>query len=132
MAGDQDPCFYSREGCREPATVTIFCHVEGRDTKLCHRHIVEWRNQSNGDEMLSKHCPRCAPSYIARRESQAYSPRIAIADEPISGPLADAISEAMHAEGILVPVRQRVLRRLAANTDAYVAAIMSRNSMDRV
>jgi hypothetical protein len=51
-----------------------------------------------------------------------------VADEPITGPLAEAIDRAMHAEGVLAPTRERILRRLAADTDAYVAAVMSRAS----
>jgi hypothetical protein len=129
---EQDPsdiCFYrTSEHCRIQAMVHVFCQVEGRDTHFCRDHWQAWSLSVRGDDVLAKHCPRCAPAYLARRESQATSVDVTVADEPIVGPLADAIERAMHAEGILEPVRMRVLRRLAADTDAYVAAVMSRQN----
>lgn len=127
----EDPaaiCFHYNNGCRFPAEVHMFCKVEGRDTHFCSRHWREWQRSIAGDEPLSQHCPRCAPAFIARREAQASAPNIKVADEPITGPLAEAIDRAMHAEGVLAPTRERILRRLAADTDAYVAAVMSRAS----
>lgn len=122
-------CYYRNSlGCREVAVVHVFCKVEGRDTHFCRGHWATWQETTQGDELLAQHCPRCAPAYLARREAQAQTPNVTIADEPITGPLATAIEQAMHAEGILAPTRQRVLRRLAANTDSYVAAVMSRQN----
>jgi len=122
-------CFYRNSArCRDIAVVHVFCYVEGRDTHFCRSHWNEWSQTVRGDELLAKHCPRCAPAYLARREAQAHSNNTVIADEPITGPLAEAIDRAMHAEGILEPVRQRIMRRLAADTDSYVAAVMARQS----
>jgi len=122
-------CYYrNSDGCKSPAVVHVFCKVEGRDTHFCQGHWSLWSRTVSGDELLAQHCPRCAPAYLARREAQAASTAISVADEPITGPLAEAIARAMHAEGILEPVRLRVLRRLAADTDAYVAAVMSRSA----
>lgn len=122
-------CFYRNStGCKKAAVVHVFCKVEGRDTHFCQDDWQTWSRSVAGDELLAQHCPRCAPAYIARREAQATSAAITVADEPITGPLADAIEQAMHAAGILKPQRDEVLRRLAANTDAYVAAVMSRQS----
>jgi hypothetical protein len=121
-------CIYARdEGCRVTAEVHVFCSVEGRDTHFCTVHWGRWSRQVAGDEALSKHCPRCAGAFIARREAEANNPAITIASEPIRGPLADAIDKAMHAEGVLGPTRRAVLLRLAADTDAYVAAVMARS-----
>lgn len=81
-----------------------------------------------GDDALAMHCPRCAPAFIARRESEVSDPLVNVASEPITGPLAEAIDKAMHAEGVLGPTRLAILKRLAADSDAYVAAVMSRSA----
>jgi hypothetical protein len=121
-------CIYSKtEDCRVTAEVHVFCSVEGRDTHFCTVHWGRWSRQVSGDEALSKHCPRCATPFLARREAEARNPNISIASEPIRGPLADAIDKAMHAEGVLAPTRRAILLRLAADTDAYVAAVMARS-----
>lgn len=122
-------CFYRTNGnCHREATTHVFCKVEGRDTHFCAIHWQEWSMTVRGDDALAQHCPRCAPAFIARRENAANNPLISMASEPITGPLAEAIDRAMHAEGILAPTRERVLRRLAADSDAYVAAVMSRSA----
>lgn len=115
-------------GCSRDATIHVFCKVEGRDTHFCQICWSDWSRGASGDEKLALHCPRCAPAYMARRAATAASAAITVADEPITGPLADAIDGAMHAAGILKPTRDEVLRRLAANTDAYVASVMSRQA----
>lgn len=115
-------------GCRREAAVHVFCKVEGRDTHYCQICWSEWARTVAGDEKLALHCPRCAAAYMARRAAQAAHAAISVADEPITGPLAEAIDQAMHAAGILKPTRDEVLRRLAANTDAYVASVMSRQA----
>lgn len=115
-------------GCKRDATVHVFCKVEGRDTHYCQVCWSEWARSVTGDEKLALHCPRCSAAYVARRETQANHAAVTVADEPITGPLAEAIDQAMHAAGILAPTRHEVLRRLAANTDAYVASVMSRNA----
>jgi hypothetical protein len=122
-------CYFSRfDTCSDTASVSVLCKVEGTEFHACARHWSEWTRSAVNDSLLSAHCPRCAPAYIARRESQASNTAVTVADEPITGPLADAIDNAMHAEGVLAPERARILRRLAANTDAYVAAVMSRQN----
>jgi hypothetical protein len=115
-------------GCRREAVVHVFCKVEGRDTHYCKICWSEWSRSAAGDEKLALHCPRCSSAYVARRAAQAAHAAITVADEPITGPLAEAIDQAMHAAGILKPTRDEVLRRLAANTDAYVASVMSRQA----
>lgn len=123
-------CYYSRtaDRCREKSVVHSSCKVEGTEIHLCQRHWDNWMRVIAGDESLKTHCPRCVTAYVARREMQAMNPAVAVADEPITGPLADAIDNAMHAEGILAPTRRAILRRLAADNDAYVAAVMSRSA----
>jgi hypothetical protein len=115
-------------GCKRDATIHVFCKVEGRDTHFCQPCWAEWSRSAAGDEKLALHCPRCAAAYVARRAATAAHAAITLADEPITGPLADAIDHAMHAAGILKPTRDEVLRRLAANNDAYVASVMSRQA----
>jgi hypothetical protein len=116
------------EGCSERAESLIFCKAEGMEMRLCHKHNAAWKAMAGTDPGLQLRCPSCAPSYLARREEQAHNHRVTIADDPITGPLADAIDRAMLAEGIYSPVRQAVLRRLAADTDAYVASVLARSA----
>lgn len=123
-------CRYT-ENCRYRAAVNLFCKVEGTDVFMCEAHHREWTSRVVQDPGLVHRCPRCAPSYEAKRNAQAYNPVITIADDPITGPLADAIDRAMNQEGVLKPARDRVLRRLAADTDAYVAAVLARTA-DRI
>lgn len=120
-------CRYT-DNCRTNATLTLFCKVEGTDVYLCVAHHREWSARVQADSGLSHRCPRCAPAYEAKREAQAFQPHITIADDPITGPLADAIDRAMNLEGVLKPTRDRVLRRLGADTDAYVAAVLARTA----
>jgi hypothetical protein len=114
--------------CRERAIALLFCKAEGMEMRLCGAHHREWQAEAGKDPGLSTRCPNCLPGYRARKESQAFSPRTTIADEPITGPLADAIAAAMLAEGVLSPTRERVLRRLGANTDAYVASVLAQSA----
>jgi hypothetical protein len=123
-------CRYT-DNCSIRAAVTLFCKVEGVDIFMCPAHHREWTTRVSADVGLQQRCPRCAPAYEARRYAQAYNPVVTIADDPITGPLADAIDRAMNQEGVLLPVRQRILRRLAADTDAYVAAVLARTA-DRI
>jgi hypothetical protein len=124
-----DLCFFARRNeCKEAATINVQCKVEGTAIHFCAKHWQEWMSRAAGDANLQAHCPRCAPAYIDRRNAQAFNNSIVIAEEPITGPLADSIDHAMHAEGILEPTRLRILRRLAADTDAYVAAVMSKSA----
>lgn len=116
------------KGCQRDAVIHVFCKVEGRDTHFCQTCWSEWSREAAGDEKLALHCPRCAAAYVARRAAQAAHAAITVADEPITGPLAEAIDQAMHAAGILKPTRDEVLKRLAANNDAYVASVMSRQA----
>lgn len=129
MLDPSSTCFYrATRTCMTTAEVHVFCKVEGRDTHFCQAHWGLWTNQVRGDDALAQHCPRCAPAFLARREAQASNPGVHVASEPIVGPLAEAIDRAMHAEGVLGPTRLAVLKRLAADTDAYVAAVMSRTA----
>jgi hypothetical protein len=123
-----DLCYHSRtdDCCRERAVTRMTCRVEGTEISFCARHWMNWKVVLQQDSRLKDHCPRCANAYLSRLEQQAANPSVLIADEPITGPLAEAIDNAMHESGVLKPVRDEVLRRLAANTDAYVAAVMSR------
>jgi hypothetical protein len=123
-------CRYT-DNCRTRAELNLFCKVEGVDVFMCRAHHREWTARVQQDPGLQSRCPRCAPAYEARRNAQAFDPVVTIADEPIVGPLADAIDRAMNQEGVLKPVRDRVLRRLAADTDAYVAAVLARTA-DRI
>lgn len=115
-------------GCRERAGHLIFCKAEGTEMRLCPGHYRAWQAEAGTDEGLRIRCPNCAPGYLSRRESQAHSPQVVIADDPISGPLAVAIDRAMLASGVLKPTRDQVLRRLAADPDAYVSSVLAQSA----
>ena len=119
------------ESCHARAATNLFCKVEGVDIFMCQFHQREWTSRVAADPGLQQRCPRCAPAYEAKRNAQAFNPVVTIADDPITGPLADAIERAMNQEGVLKPIRDRILRRLAADTDAYVAAVLARTA-DRI
>jgi hypothetical protein len=51
-------------------------------------------------------CASWRPEYVTHRQAPAAPPIL-------QGPAADAVEAAMHAEGLLLDVRTKVLRRLA-------------------
>lgn len=121
----RDPCSIGK--CKEDSVYSFLCKVEGTDTRLCKRHLDEWRRTVQQDTSLAQNCPKCAPAALQRRQFQASSPSVAIADEPLTGPLAIAIESAMLREGVDVLTRRRVLMRLAADQDVYVSSLLAKN-----
>lgn len=93
------------------------CPVEGREIAQCAACNAAWRAiaAANGG-LLRNRCPLCAHAEIA--VSGAVDPRetTRAVDPVLVGPLAEALDRAMFSEGLLIDVRQRVLRRLGADS----------------
>jgi hypothetical protein len=100
------------------AVVSIYCHVEQKETHLCNTHKQFWTEQARLVPALNKRCPNCA--HLANTTLSAKDADII----PLAGPLADAIDRAMHAEGVLVNQRRRVLIRLRQETDPYAGTLL--------
>lgn len=100
------------------AITTWFCQAEGRQVKLCQECRQDWQVKVGAAPELAPRCPMCSGRYLADRgEREARAAAVASSDrpEPLSGPVADAISDAMFKAGVLVDVRTSVLYLLAAD-----------------
>jgi hypothetical protein len=109
--------------CGKLATYVHSCAVEGSEFAMCKGHENEWKGKTAGKPEQQTRCPRCLPLFIAQgggRVEAAQQDHLGI---PVTGPLAEAFSDAMFKEGILSPTRERVLKRLGATDDSYVKAI---------
>lgn len=107
--------------CGKTAERIHNCKVEQSEFALCKNHNRWWMSTVHGKPEQQMHCPRCLPGFLARNPN--LNTITNSLPPPITGPLADAFEAAMHLEGILVTTRTRILQRLAAQEDEYVAAI---------
>lgn len=105
-------------GCEEHAAISWTCVVEGREIGLCNSCNRAWRERAMLEPELSPRCPLCS-HVILPVTTPARQP---IAGHELTGPIAEAINDAMYREGILVDVRARVLRRLGAQ-DVMMASV---------
>jgi hypothetical protein len=128
--GVLNSCDSAREGspppdCRIKAEVIWICRVEGREVTLCGPCDQAWKRMANITPALQQRCPHCASKY---HESRQISPSGhstgPLGGLPIEGPLAEAINRAMLAEGISGDARRRVLTRMAADSDPYIASLL--------
>lgn len=105
--------------------VSWTCRIEGRSVQLCSNCDRAWKQMANKTPALLMRCPHCAPQYFNSRQVSATGHTTGTSDgEVLTGPLADAISRAMLAEGISGDARRRVLARLAADTDPYISQLL--------
>lgn len=111
-------------GCEQKAALVWFCVVEGREIALCHSCNRAWRERAKADTGFGKRCPLCVHTYVAARDLPVIENRAGLPVPPLTGPIADSVDFAMYQEGLLVDVRQRVLRRMA--TDPKLAAFLAR------
>lgn len=102
-------------GCEQDAAVAWTCTIEGRQIALCGSCDRAWRSRAANDDKLRHRCPLCAYAGIA--VSTGTDPNITTVplNPVLAGELAEAIDSAMFSEGLLIDVRKRVLRRLAAD-----------------
>jgi hypothetical protein len=116
---------YTPEGCRVTAEVSWTCRVEGRSVQLCGVCDQAWKKMANQTPALRQRCPHCAPQYFNSRTISPSGHTTGTSDgEVLTGPLADAITRAMLAEGISGDARRRVLARLVDDTDPYIVQLL--------
>ncbi len=113
----------TKSRCRSNATYIHSCRIEGSEFAFCRKHEVEWKARTNGNEHFQIRCPRCLPQFISQSSNRFSAENNSSLPDPVTGPLAAAIDEAMYREGILTPTRVNVLRRLAATDSSYIKAI---------
>lgn len=105
---EQEHCQVNYPGCLNIPEVRIYCKTEQTSRLACHNCHASWRSKIAENNTISERCPVCADhDYSVARPAPAPVPL------PLRGPVADAVDKAMHAEGLLIDVRKRVLQRLA-------------------
>jgi hypothetical protein len=109
----------------EPAVRTITCKVEGRQVDLCGNHSSLWIAKVQARPVLASYCPNCV--HLVKIQDD----KVPGADtRPLTGPLADALDNAMMRSGVLIDKRQMTLRFLAENQDPYVGSILRSTAGD--
>lgn len=119
---NEDGIWCDMPKCKKSAIHVLSCRVEQSEFALCDDHNKWWISRSRGIQEYQIRCPRCLPAYLDSHKNQIRMPGTTL-PSPITGPLADAIEEAMYRQGVLQPDRIMVLRRLAATESSYVRAI---------
>ena len=116
-------CDANDRKCKRPAISIHSCQVEGSEFAFCAQHKREFDAVTQGKTHLQIRCPRCIPGFLQKLQEAGQGANSIHLPSPITGPIAEAIDEAMYREGILGPTRLKVLRRLNNLDDSYVAAI---------
>jgi hypothetical protein len=105
-------CSAHYAGCSRYAGASWTCQTEGVRIEMCAHCYSQWRMRAASNPRLAARCPRCADLLVCADASGAVA-----APDPspprLSGAAADAIDRALHMEGVLPDVRERVLLRLA-------------------
>src|ERR1700691_3728804 len=81
----------------ERAQHQIMCKVEGKSLDLCANHHSIWVAQVRMRTELQGHCPNCA-HLVEITASKIPKPDT----QPLTGPLAEALDNAMLRSGVLV------------------------------
>jgi len=110
-------CQVQSETCTKIPSSRLFCKTEGRGVLVCENDLRLWRTRVTSSQAetyrLANKCPLCA-DWTPQQASP--SPIIPQTPRPVlQGPLAATLDKAMHAEGLLQDIRQRVLQRLASD-----------------
>jgi len=104
-------CQIKGENCDIAPSVRIYCKTEGRGVLACASCHAEWRRKITESPAetfrLELRCPLCANWRAFRKEP--LNPVVLITP---TGSSAAAIDAAMHAEGLLVDIRNKVLSRI--------------------
>jgi hypothetical protein len=112
---EQEVCQVKGPDCRTIPSQRLYCKTEGRGVLICEDDLKTWRNRvtssSTDTFRLALRCPMCAD--WAPTGLRNTSPAPTVVTVTLQGSAAEAIDRAMHQEGLLVDVRQRILRRLA-------------------
>lgn len=105
-------CQVKGPNCQEIPSNRIYCKTEGRSVLVCNADLKAWRDRVASTtaerHRLELKCPLCADWSPDQRKQ--LPPQVTIT---LQGSAAEAIDKAMHAEGLLVDIRQKVLTRLA-------------------
>ena len=108
---EQESCQVAGPGCLASPAFQIYCRIEGRIVRACQSCYISWQARALRDGLQGR-CPKCA-SLRAPAVPAVPAP----AAIPLAGDAALVIDRAMHAEGLTVDIRQRVLARL--HRDAF-------------
>jgi len=112
----EEVCQVGSEICTRIPGTRIYCKTEGRSLLACPECLKAWRAQvtrsPSEQSRLSLRCPKCA-DWAPEKKQKKQKPRPPASQSALKGDVADAINRAMHAEGLLQDVRERVLQRLA-------------------
>ncbi|SRR6266496_1172349 len=107
---EEERCAVGGPGCLLFPSIRLFCHVEGAGLLVCSACHTAWRErirQASAEASLMLRCPRCAAWEAPVSQVPVPLPRV-----PLAGEVAQVIDTAMHAEGLAIDVRARVLARL--------------------
>jgi hypothetical protein len=99
-------CEISFSICEGNALAGWTCEVEGMPVIACLACRAEWMRLGAMYPDLKPRCPRCAKGQL---KDVKKTPKVVA----LTGLVADAVDEAMRIEGVLINVRQAVLKRLA-------------------
>ena len=111
----QENCQVKFPGCSSSPDVRITCIVEGASLMSCHSCFRVWQKESAANPGFENRCPRCA-GWAGWSGAKPAVER-GQAGELLTGPVATALNAAMHAEGLLIDARERVLRRLKQESE---------------
>jgi hypothetical protein len=108
---DQEKCQVASDICTTIPSQRFYCKTEGRSILICNNDLKRWRDRvssTNAERFrLELKCPLCADWTSPTNLRQARPER-----QALQGPLAQTLDKAMHAEGLLIDQRQRILQRL--------------------
>jgi hypothetical protein len=96
-------------GCKAVAASELFCQVEGRAILFCGPCGRAWRNLVINNPKLQGRCPNCSK----HEPAPTVVPINPHPSRPVTDIFREAIDHAMKQEGILEPVRNKVMARLA-------------------
>ena len=106
----EEVCQVGSEICTRIPGIRIYCKTEGRSALACPDCLKVWRQRVQTEPFrLSLRCPLCAD--WARPISPIPTPTPT--RSALQGDIAQSIDRAMHAEGLLQDIREKVLQRLA-------------------
>lgn len=116
---EEETCQVGTTGiCTVKPYLRIYCTVEGVSLLVCSPCFANWQSKVALKPALTGRCPRCENMFASEPSvHKTVQPAV-----PLPGPVGEAIDAAMHAEGLLRDVRERVLIRLYRDA-AWLAAV---------
>ena len=109
----QEVCRVNGPHCNITPSQRLYCNTEGQSVLICNQCLKEWRDRVSSSDAerhrLGLRCPLCADWSAPQHAQTTTFQNVTIT---IKGSVAEAVDRAMHAEGLLVDIRKRVLERL--------------------